>query len=401
MSFDPKYNDVFNTSIQPAFVACGYECNRADENLGTENIPHRVIKDIIEADIVLADLSGNSPNVFYELGVSHSVDNKTLTIISDEEGEKLPFDISTYRAMKYKHSPDGLLLLRYKLEEQIRGFDKKNMVNLAQEAGRDYFDLRRKIEEKLKKLNDEISRAREFSDFVRNHFPEQDNLPVARKITDHINDLRQRYPGKVILVSTCGSGAIGKSSFSKLLKQNIEESQGVPVSILATDSYMLSRTDRIEKDLIGFDPKANDLKQFFQDVKDLIKGNPVQISPYNHETGEHEKEVTIEPGNVLLLEGIYSFFPDLNNLCRDLNAKQLKYFIYADKYKAKELKFISDIKERGHNIRKALQHAVPEFDAYETYVLPHIKLADYIIRVDGYWKYNLPEEQNVESLYER
>lgn len=399
MSFNEKYDNVFERSIRPAFEECGYDCYRADRNLGTENIPHRVIRDIIDADIVLADLSGNRPNVFYELGVSHCVDNKTLTIIADDED--IPFDIAAYRLIKYNNSSSGLELLKYRLKEEIGNFDRNKMVNLVQDAGRDYFDLRKKIEAKLKKLNEEIKRAKAFSDFFEDHFPEQDNLPVVRRITDHIDALRERYPGRAILVSICGSGASGKSSFSRLLKENIREALGIPVSILATDSYMLSRADRIEKDLLGFDPRANDLEQFSRDVRDLLENKEIKISPYNHETGEHEKEITVKPGEVIILEGIYSFYPELNNLCRELNAKQLKYFIHADKYKAKELKFISDIKNRGHNIHKALQHAVPEYSAYETYILPHIKLADYIIRVEGYWKFKLPEKQDVDSLYQK
>lgn len=395
MSFDQKYDDVFHRCIKPAFVECGYDCNRADKSLGTENIPHRVILDIINADIVLADLSGNSPNVFYELGVSHSIANKTLTIISEDE--RILFDISTFRTLKYNRTPDGYRLLTFDLIERIRNFNRENMVNLVQEAGRDYFDLRKKIEDKLQELNEEINRAQEFSSAVAKQFPPQNNSPVAQTITGHVADLRHRYPGRVILVSICGSGASGKSTFSKLLKENIENSLRVSVSILATDSYMLSRADRIEQDLIGFDPRANDLEQFFQDVNSLIENRAIKIRPYNHKTGEHEAETRIEPADVIILEGIYSFFPELNNL----GAKQLKYFLYADKHKAKELKFISDIKERGHSIYKALQHAVPEYSAYETYVLPHIKLADYIIRLSGYWQFNLPEKKEVNSLYKQ
>ena|GEM_PF-3297327 len=398
MSFKDEYDNVYDRSIVPAFKECGYYCNRADKNLGAENIPHRVIKEIIEADIVLADISENSPNVFYELGVSHSIDNKTFTIISSEK--EIPFDFASYRVIKYENNKSGLELLKYRLTAQINSFDKKKMINLVQEAGKDYFDLRRKIEEKLQQLNKEINRAKKFNEFIEDDFPEKDNTPVVKKIIKHIEE-RGIIPGRTTIVSICGSGAIGKSSFSRLLKKNIEIELGIRVDILPTDSYMLSRADRIEKDLIGFDPESNDLKQFYQDVKDLLKGKVVTVKPYSHKTGEHEKEIEIKPSDVIILEGIYSFFPQIKNLCEEMNAKQLKYFIYADKHKAKELKFISDIKERGHDIHKALKHAVPEYSTYETYILPHIKLADYIIRVVGYWEYSLPEEQKLNDIYEK
>lgn len=398
MSFDPKYDDVFDRSIKPAFESCGYECDRADKSLGTENIPHRVVKNIIDADIVLADLSGNSPNVFYELGVSHSVDNKTLVIISEDE--IIPFDISTFRAMKYNRTPDGLQLLKFRLVEQIKGFKRENMINLVQEAGRDYFDLRRKIEYKLQQLNEEIKRAKKFSEAVEKDFPEKDNTAVIKKIVEHINEERKISPGKTIIVSICGSGAIGKSTFSGLLKEDLERNLRLKVDVLPTDCYMLSRADRIERDLSGFDPEANDLHKFYQDVKSLLEGNEIRVNPYNHKTGEHEEEITVKPSDVLILEGIFSFYPSIINLARSTSARQLRYFIYADKHRAKELKFISDIKERGHNIYRALQHSVPEYSAYETFILPHIKLADYIVRVVGYWEFSIPEEQDINEIYE-
>lgn len=401
MSFDQKYDNVFERSIRPAFEDSGYICKRADRSLGTENIPRRVIQDIIDADIVLADLSENSPNVFYELGVSHSVGNKTLIIISDDA--EIPFDIASYRTRKYSNTRDRLELLKYQLKDEIKNFNKKNITNLVQEAGRDYFDLRGKIENRLRSLNAEIKRTKKFNEYIKEHFFKDenkvDNSRVAKRIGDHVEKIIDSDTNRSVIISICGSGAIGKSSFASVVKEHIKGKFNCKVSILATDSYMLSRVDRIEKDLLGFDVRANDLKQFKNDVENLLNNREIKISPYNHETGEHEEETIVKPGKVIILEGIYSFFPGIDNLCKNRNVEQLKYFIYADKYKAKELKFISDIKERGHSIHKALQHAVPEYSAYETYILPHIKLANYIINVDGYWKYELPEFQNVYDLY--
>lgn len=415
MSFKSELDSVYFQSIEPAFKECGYNCVRAKEDRRQVNVPNQIIKSIISADIVLADISENSPNVFYELGVSHSVGNKTITITSNVQD--VPFDLRSYQVIEYNTKERrGHELLKIDIintiriiEEQKKLTDSQKVVpnNLVQEAGREYFDLRKKIEERLKQLNAEIERTKKFNKFIETYFLNEgvegkvDNSPVARKIVEHINAVRRLSPGRPIIISICGSGAIGKSSFAEKVLKIIEESLKLSVAILPTDSYMLSRADRIERNLLGFDPRANDLEQFFQDVGDLLERKAIEISPYNHKTGEHEKEVPVNPGEIIILEGIYSFFPEINNLCQNLDAKQLKYFIYADKYKAKELKFISDIKERGHSIHKALQHAVPEYSAYETYILPHIKLADYIIRVDGYWKFNLPEKQKVDSLYER
>jgi hypothetical protein len=43
-------------------------CNRADKSARPGEIITHIIENLVSADIVIADLSGRSPNVFYELG---------------------------------------------------------------------------------------------------------------------------------------------------------------------------------------------------------------------------------------------------------------------------------------------------------------------------------------------
>lgn len=60
-----------------------------------------IIKDLIHSDIVVADLTDNNPNVFWELGVQQSFKHGTVTIA--EEGTKLPFDISSKGTLFYSN----------------------------------------------------------------------------------------------------------------------------------------------------------------------------------------------------------------------------------------------------------------------------------------------------------
>ena len=122
MSFAGKYDRVYHQAIKPAIENCGYECVRADSRPGPENIPRRIIEEIIASNIIVADISEPSPNVFYELGVSHSIGNKTITITSNVEN--LPFDISTFRVVRYKIGSEELRLLRNDIEENIRTIEK-------------------------------------------------------------------------------------------------------------------------------------------------------------------------------------------------------------------------------------------------------------------------------------
>lgn len=404
MSFDSKYMPVYLQSIKPACEERNYKCVRVDEEHGPKNIINQIIDFIIKSDIVIADISENSPNVFYELGVSHSVGNKTIMIMA-ETGNNIPFDIAPFQIIKYKDNNDGRELLRYKITESIKKLegDKKDEIeykkeiapnNPVQEAGKEYFNLRKNIEEKLKALNKEITKSNKFNEFIECNFPEIDNTKTAKIIVNHIK--QKVHPKKSLIISICGSGAIGKSGFAKIIKEctEKEEELGLTVSILSTDSYMLSRAERIHKNLIGFDRHANDLNKLFKDVERLVdKKKQIFVPPYYHQRGEHGEPQPVKPCDVLIIEGIYSFIPEIKNFPQV--SDHLKYFIYAEKIKAKELKFISDVKERGHNIHSALQHAVPEYSAYETHVLPFIRQADYIIKVEGFWEYSMPFSQNI------
>lgn len=64
-----------------------------------QNILQDIVEGIYRANIVIADLTGLNPNVFYELGLAHAM-NKKVIIITQDIGE-LPFDIKSYRAIEY------------------------------------------------------------------------------------------------------------------------------------------------------------------------------------------------------------------------------------------------------------------------------------------------------------
>ena len=66
-------------------------------------ITNQVIQCIIEDPLVIADLTGHNPNVFYELALRH-VTRKPLILII-QSGELIPFDVSGARAI-YVNYPD-------------------------------------------------------------------------------------------------------------------------------------------------------------------------------------------------------------------------------------------------------------------------------------------------------
>ncbi len=112
MSFQQKYILTYEKAIRPAVRDAArdrqeeWSCLRSDEIRVPGSITKEIVTSLHTADLVIADLTGHNPNVFYELGVVHSAGRPTIMIT--QQIQELPFDINTYRVHEYTPSDDGL-----------------------------------------------------------------------------------------------------------------------------------------------------------------------------------------------------------------------------------------------------------------------------------------------------
>jgi hypothetical protein len=105
MPFAPEFRPGYEEVIEPAVRAAGLECIRADqETLG--HIHRMMFERIFESPVVVADISGGNPNVFYELGVSHAAACRTVTVVRQDYAKGIPFDIAPYRVIIYPKRPE-------------------------------------------------------------------------------------------------------------------------------------------------------------------------------------------------------------------------------------------------------------------------------------------------------
>lgn len=72
---------------------------------------------INEAELIIADVTGRNPNVFYELGMAHVVKDKVV-LITQNIGD-VPFDLRHFRYIVYRPTPKGTAKLRKTLLETI------------------------------------------------------------------------------------------------------------------------------------------------------------------------------------------------------------------------------------------------------------------------------------------
>ena len=101
-----NFNRVYAELIQPALVQAGLEPFRADEELRAGDIRSDMFQELLLADLVLADLTIDNPNVWYELGVRHALRSRGVVLIS---GGQVPtaFDIAPDRKYRYGLSGGG------------------------------------------------------------------------------------------------------------------------------------------------------------------------------------------------------------------------------------------------------------------------------------------------------
>lgn len=98
----------------------GYRVKRADEDATPGMISDRVISDLINAELVVADLTGLNPNAFYELGIRHREVKPTIYIA--KIGTELPFDNVGHRTIfidttDWQSIEDGRLRLASSVRE--------------------------------------------------------------------------------------------------------------------------------------------------------------------------------------------------------------------------------------------------------------------------------------------
>ncbi len=90
-SAEPKRADeVYNFIVRPALERVDLEPYRADLDPSPGGITGKMLAELLGARLVIADLTGRNPNVFYELGIAHSF-AKPLISIADS-ASSLPFD---------------------------------------------------------------------------------------------------------------------------------------------------------------------------------------------------------------------------------------------------------------------------------------------------------------------
>lgn len=95
------FDAIYHKAIKPAADELRIPIIRADEENSGGIIHALMIERLVCTDIVIADITNDNPNVYYELGIRHCARPCTTILIYDKS-TRLPFDIQPLRAIPYK-----------------------------------------------------------------------------------------------------------------------------------------------------------------------------------------------------------------------------------------------------------------------------------------------------------
>lgn len=122
MPFTEQWSkDVWEQAISVAVKEMGMNPVRAD-NLYGPNIMEDIWTGILQSSMVICDTTNRNPNVFYELGIAHTLGKKIILLTQNVDD--IPFDLQAYRHVVYETTMSGGSKLRDDIKKYISEFKK-------------------------------------------------------------------------------------------------------------------------------------------------------------------------------------------------------------------------------------------------------------------------------------
>ncbi|MEE9186648.1 MAG: hypothetical protein V3U10_01290 [Bacteroidota bacterium] len=113
---ESEWTEVFENVFCSAVEQCGYSCERAVPKTGS--LITSIIERLRTARVVLADITDRNPNVFYELGVRHSLSKRTITVC--QHASEIPSDLRGYWSLKYGLRPAQVTTFKNDIRRLIK-----------------------------------------------------------------------------------------------------------------------------------------------------------------------------------------------------------------------------------------------------------------------------------------
>jgi uridine kinase len=188
----------------------------------------------------------------------------------------------------------------------------------------------------------------------------------------------------MLVIGIAGGSGSGKTTVVKAISDNIK---GEKVVIIPQDSYYKDSSDLTdeEKRHHNFDhPDAIDWDLLCQQLAELKAGKTIHQPVYSYISCSRSKTetVTVEPADVIIIEGILIF------TCKELRDQMdIKIFVDADDDDRLMRVMARDITERGKDVRWVIERYTNTVKPmYLQFIEPSKRYADIIIPQGGHNK---------------
>lgn len=114
--FGGDYDILYDEVIKPVCKKLNYDPIRGDEVASCSMILSDIIASLQNSAAIIADITPDNPNVFYEIGYAHALNKPTILLCDKALRNKLPFDVSGFRTIFYDNSIGGKRKVEEKLE---------------------------------------------------------------------------------------------------------------------------------------------------------------------------------------------------------------------------------------------------------------------------------------------
>jgi len=116
MPFQEPFDTIYNEQIKPT-IKRKFRIVRADTIFKSSEVIEDIWELINKAKFIIADVTDKNPNVFYELGIAHTVGKEVFIITQNKED--VPFDVKHRRYFIYSNNEEGLKKLKEDLENAM------------------------------------------------------------------------------------------------------------------------------------------------------------------------------------------------------------------------------------------------------------------------------------------
>jgi hypothetical protein len=228
-----RADEVYNFIVKPAVVDAGLEAYRADLDFSPGPITPKFLSELLNARLIIADLTGRNPNVFYELGIAHSFARPLISIA--DSAISLPFDTKDERIIELgEYLSTGLTYTqgeqaKASLKESLKIVLTDNYVppsplrDLAANASVDRLAPENPLAAEMAHVRESLDEIRRIAFTIREGRDE-----ILERISDQVQRLREEFamgmnstPRRSSLSSFSTRSHLSDLLTSQLMRRNI------------------------------------------------------------------------------------------------------------------------------------------------------------------------------------